>query len=157
MPSRRGTLLSMTVGFSSNVENFTAHAAVAPFLVANRFQRRSLVTSTLSLAVNPTDVVTIGSSDSIGRLHKSWTTPISSKVAYNATNLTSCLEAPRHKSHKQKVSNYTPRCWHGLDAARAYGRRLKTMLRQLRKELDAPDLIVVLTVNPHFERGKNLD
>ena len=29
------------------------------------------------------------------------------------------------------------------------------MLRQLRKELDAPDLIVVLTVNPHFERGKN--
>ena len=32
---------------------------------------------------------------------------------------------------------------------------LKTMLRQLRKELDAPDLIVVLTVNPHFERQES--
>ena len=65
--------------------------------------------------------------------------------------------------HKQKVSNYTPRMT-GMDSGgsgrktvRSAGiwQRLKTMLRQLRKELDAPDLIVVLTVNPHFERGKN--
>ena len=64
---------SNAVGFSSNVENFTAHAADRNILsggepeirrpTATSAQRRSLVTSTsLSLAVNPTDVVTIGSS-----------------------------------------------------------------------------------------------